>query len=159
MCRDRPVELGGAQVADRPDHVHAGVVDQDVQPPELGGDPVHRLLDRGRVAAVGAQRERPPPHAADLVRDGLGGRGVLPVGERHVGAAFGQAQRDRRSDPAGGPGDQGGSAVELGGVHALDPGRAGCRNLAGFGRRIRPSNAAAGSRLTAPCRARPCAAP
>ncbi len=95
---DRGVDHGAEQ------H-HAGVVDQDVEPAQLGGDPRHRGPGLLALADVGLDLQRPAARRLDLSRQGL--QPVGPAGEdRHGRAVCGQRPRRRLPDPAGGPGHQ-----------------------------------------------------
>ena len=99
------VEVGLADVERHPVDAAAGVVDQDVEPPELR----HRAVDRParllEVEHVHLQRQRPPPQRGDLVGEpAVLLRSRRP--ERHVGPGPGQRQRDRAPEPARGPGHQ-----------------------------------------------------
>ena len=80
------VEIGGL--------VDAGIVDQDGNRPEgaAPGAPPVRHAARS-VTSIGTARAR-RPMASILCDDGFGFGMLFAIGEKHIGAGLGQAQRD-----------------------------------------------------------------
>src|SRR5215831_9629208 len=94
----------------RPDR---GIVDQDVDPAELGQGPGGQRLDLGLFADIGENRDRLYPQIPGLTRDGLR---LLLIGARvdHDMRTFaGQLQHGRTADIAPRSGDQRDLPVEL----------------------------------------------
>jgi hypothetical protein len=88
-------------------HVDPGVVDQDVQPTEIGRGLVDHLLDGRGVGQVGAHHRvavarQPGQH---LLRE----RGRVAVVHRHPVALLGERLRYRAADAPGRPGDEDGT--------------------------------------------------
>src|SRR3984957_17241226 len=100
---------------DRVPHVDPGVVDQDVQPAQVGGGLIYHLPDGRGVGQVGAHHRvaaaaQPGPH---LLRES----GRIAVMDRHPVALGGEGLRHRPADAPGGPGDQDRAARGPGGCH------------------------------------------
>ena len=94
----------------RPDR---GVVDQDVDAPELGQRPRHHRLDLILLGDVGDNGERLDPELPGLARDGVG-LGLVAAGvDDDVRAFAGQLQHRRTADIAPRPGDQRDLPIEL----------------------------------------------
>jgi len=103
--RDHPVPVVGGRVEDRPEQHHAGVVDQDVQSPELG----HGSLDGGLglpwVGDVGRDGQRGAAGPLDVVDDGR--ETVLAARyERDRCALGGELSGGGLADAAAGAGDE-----------------------------------------------------
>ena len=83
-----------------------GVVDQHVDPAQLGHAPIHHLVDRGVVGDRGLMHQRLDPDLAGqlgrLMGLGLGTRIV----HRHVVASPSKAQHGRPTDPRRRPRNQ-----------------------------------------------------
>ena len=96
-----------------------GVVDQDVDAPELG----HRLADHGVDLVprgdIGDDRDRLDAAVADLARHRLGFLLVAAGVDDDMGALARQPQRRGAADVAAGAGDQCDLAIEL--THRLPP--------------------------------------
>src|SRR5262249_51422817 len=87
----------------------AGVVDEDVGSAEIRRDPFADGLDGRRVPEVGGAGDRlasAPPDLGDCL---LGAPRVLFKSDDDTAPGRGQLQGDRAPDPAGAPGDDGGS--------------------------------------------------
>src|SRR5215218_8497374 len=121
----------------------AGVVDQDVDAPVAGQDPLGRLPHRGLGGEVQwLQLQR---GVGDLVADRRHrrlGLGLVAGGHHHVAALAGQLPGHLQAEAAVGAGDDGDGARlvgDLGGGpgHALDATPAGCCGCAGTGCRGR----------------------
>jgi len=114
---------------DRPQHA-TGVVDQQVDRPEVGGDRGDHGIDRGLVGDIGLVAGRAHAVAAALVHDGVGEqflgelrRGVeTQIADRDVGPEPGQPERIAAAQTAGAAGHQRDLAPQL----RLQRGRA-CR--------------------------------
>ena len=98
-----PIRLG--QVHDLRIARDAGIVDDDVEPAELGDGARDHRIDARDIAAIGLDRDRPPRIAGRLVRRPLR-RGKVDVGGRDSGAGFGHRERRGAADPGPGPGHQ-----------------------------------------------------
>src|SRR5579864_5303259 len=120
--RQRLVEDGAVEVAERARHPDAGVVDQDVERPPLGGDEGEHRLDLRRVAQVAASHEV-RRRTARGARSGAQGaqlleqrRGPIPAGlvvDEHGGAGAGEEAAARRADAAAAAGHQHPAAAEV----------------------------------------------
>ena len=100
----------------------AGVVDEDVEAPELRDDRVDGGLDRVPLADVQRERACTMPPVSSVI----GGRGLLAgvlLAARHDDRRRprGQAAGDRAAEPAGGAGDERDLAVELARAHVPPP--------------------------------------
>ena len=86
-------EIGHAPPADLADHV-----DDDVDPAQLGDDPLDRALRVLRSPQVGLYGYRPASVRADLVRDSARALAVdVAAGDLRPG--LGQAERARAAEP------------------------------------------------------------
>jgi hypothetical protein len=108
---DHPVPLLGGRVLDRAQQHLAGVVDEDVEPPQL----LDGAVDRGNglllVGDVGLDRQGGVALAANLCREAL--QPLEPAGRhRDFGPLFRQRARGRLADPAAGASDQRNRSVE-----------------------------------------------
>ena len=99
-----PIRVGGFEKRlVRPDR---GIVDEDVDPAELGQRLARQGFDLGLVADIGENRDGLDPEIAGLARDGLG---LLLVGagvDDDMRALPGQLQHRRTADIAARSGDQ-----------------------------------------------------
>ena len=118
---------GGSRVAGR-GRADAGVVDEHVDPSELGHRGVDERLALLGVGDVGGDRDDAAPGVAYELRGLL--EPVDPSGaERHVGPGLGQGLGERDAEAAGGAGHDRDLAVEAEQVehgaarvaHAVDP--------------------------------------
>src|ERR1043166_3627147 len=103
LFRSVPLRVGHAHeqaVAGEP-----GVVDQDVDAPELRERVGERRVHRLAPGDVRGERLRVPAAVADRLRRGLGPLAVSRE-DRHRGAARGERARDREPDPGGPAGDE-----------------------------------------------------
>ena len=100
-----------------------GVVDQDVETAELGGDAVDGALHRGGVADVAGEADRARAVGERQAAGGLGGLAPVEVEDRHRGALLGEAGGDAEPDPSCGSGDDGDAPVEA--THGVTPRRLG----------------------------------
>ena len=109
------VHREAVEIAERHARVPAGVVDEDVEPAELGDHRIHCRRDRGCIVEIELNHRRAPPTLGDPTA-GLDGA-VLVVDPRDgdVRAGVGQRQRDRATEIARAASDQRCAAVE---VHA-----------------------------------------
>ena len=82
----------------------AGVVDQDVDPPEFLVGRRHHRADLLALHYVGGNAERLAAHVADAPGGLLAARG-LDVGDHHVGAVLGERQGDPLTNAAATAGD------------------------------------------------------
>ena len=98
-----PIRLG--QVHDYGIAGDAGIVDDDVEPAELGDGARDHRVDAGDIAAIGLDRDRPPVVAGRFDR-GPVRRGAVDIGGRDGGAGFGHRQRRRPADPRARAGHQ-----------------------------------------------------
>ena len=152
--RDRLVEQLRGHVQQRRGHGRdAGVVDQDVDPPELGDRDVDQRRALVPVADVAAHRQRPATQGLDL-RDHPVARRELAAGDDHVGPRLGEAQGHGPSEALAPAGDD----------HDLAIGPEGRDGHLSPRRERRPARSPAGQPVTArspACRrrrGRPCAA-
>jgi hypothetical protein len=90
----------------------AGIVDHDIEPAEGRGRALDPILHRGLVPHVDHKRQRPAARLHDLLRRGVDGAGELGMRrlglgrDGDIGAVARGAQRNRKPDAAGGPGDK-----------------------------------------------------
>src|SRR5262245_12093184 len=98
----------------RPDR---SIVDQDVNPAELGQRPGGPRLDLGLFADVGEYRDRFDTKIADLTRDGLSLLLIRARVDHDMRAFAGELQHGRSTDIAPRSGDQSHLPFEL--AHAL----------------------------------------
>ncbi len=98
-----PIRL--AQLHDRGIAGDPGIVDDDVEPAELGDGARHHPIDAGDIAAIGLDRDRPPRVGRRLGRRALR-RGEVDVGRRDRRPGRGHRQRRRPPDPGPGAGHQ-----------------------------------------------------
>ncbi len=75
-----------------------GIVDDDVEPAELGDGARDHRIDALNIAAIDLDGERPPGIAGRLHRGPLR-RGNVDVGDRHTGAGFGHRECCGTADP------------------------------------------------------------
>ena len=117
---ERQIEVGFVDVLGEIRGAEAGVVDEDVEPPELGCHTVDGRRDLVELADVHRDPQRAPAHRADLGLEVLG-RGWIEEAESHVGPGVGEGERDCPAQAAGGSGDERGLArqVEAGKSHWL----------------------------------------
>ncbi len=103
-----------------------GVIDQDVDAAEPGGDIGGHTLDLGFVADIGEMDRGAAAGRRDLGRHGLGlgERAARVDGDR--GAGLGERQRDRPADIARGAGDERDPPLEL--PHRVSPAE-GCARV------------------------------
>ena len=87
----------------------AGVVHQDVHPPETIGRELHHVLDVRGLAHVGTVVVDLDPKRGNLRPGGI--RITKPV-EDDVGALTRQGFGNAQADATGGPGDEGGLVLE-----------------------------------------------
>ena len=107
---DDPLPFLGRELVDRHavlEGVDAGIVDQDVDPPE----PPHDLARRPSRL----RRGRPRPDAWPCPTRRGGGRnlGQVDIGVDHPGAVGGQGVGNRLADVPGGAGDQGHAVFQI----------------------------------------------
>ena len=107
----RPFHVLGAGIHERRRNRAAGVVDQDVQPAELGRGSRDGGLELPELEGVGRDDKRPAAALDDLRRDRFEVRN-RPGGERDVRARIGERERDRGADAFAGAGHQRDLAVE-----------------------------------------------
>src|SRR5580693_9428476 len=91
-------------LGDRVPHVDPGVVDQDVQPAQVGSGLVHHLPDGGGIGQVRADDRVPLAGQAGQHLEGQ--RGRIAVMHRHPVALAGERLRHRPADAPRRPGDQ-----------------------------------------------------
>ena len=110
--RDDAVPVLGRELEEGPPDEDAGVVDEDVDGPELAFDATDAFLreaPRGDVAGNGEAAAAGGGDAARRLLE-LGGRAR---DERDAGALLGEAQRDGAADAAAGAGDEHGAVLKL----------------------------------------------
>lgn len=110
--RDGLFELIQAQSLQRPEQERASVVDQDVQPTQLIGDPVNRVDYRRRVGTVRLHSDSAPSGVLDPVHHVVSALLIPLERQRHIGALLGQAQRHSGADATTTAGDQSYLAVK-----------------------------------------------
>ena len=96
------------------ERVDAGIVDQDVEPPERGKRLFDAVLDGRLLADV---------HSTAMARGSSPAARSAPavdIGDRDRRAAFGKAPGDRPADAGGGAGYEGNPAGEVG-LHGIGP--------------------------------------
>ena len=98
------LQVTGARRRERAGRGAARVVDDDVEPPEVGDGAVGEPGEQLFVVDVGGHHERPPPVCAHLLGDGLELR-FRAGREQHVGPGLGERDGCRRTDPAACAGD------------------------------------------------------
>jgi len=103
---DLPLPLLGLRLEKELGFDVARVVDDDVEPPELGHDAVDHPADRGVVGHVRLIRRRAAAQPGDLLDDRVGLGLRVHVVHRDGGALAGQRERDLASDVARAAGDQ-----------------------------------------------------
>ncbi|MEJ0017699.1 MAG: hypothetical protein WDN25_14275 [Acetobacteraceae bacterium] len=111
--RQRQVELRLGEVVDAADDGDPGIVDQHVDRPEIGFDPMHHGGHRIAEGDIGAHHDRPPATRADRRRDPIGLGFTVAAVHRDVGSGGGQRQRDGPSDAARCPCDQSDTASQI----------------------------------------------
>ncbi|GGX30775.1 hypothetical protein GCM10010383_71370 [Streptomyces lomondensis] len=109
---EHPVHVRERQALQRPEHAHARVVHQDVEPAQRLGRRGHRTGRLGRVRRVRAQRHRPAPQRLHGPYDALGRLLAVHVADGHVRALPGQPQSRRRADATAPAGHESHLAVE-----------------------------------------------
>ena len=97
------VELDEARRCSAGERAH--VVDGDVEPAELGDDPVDQPPHLGGLAQIGRNPQHPRAGSTDLL-DRLGERLDVLVGDDDVAAGLGEPSSDPASDADGAPGDE-----------------------------------------------------
>ena len=78
----------------------AGVVDEHVEPPVIGGDLLDRRVDRGGVGDVEARQRARPAGVRDLLQRLDGGRLVRRVVDDHEEPVGAERDGDRPTDAA-----------------------------------------------------------
>ena len=91
----------------------AGVVDEDVEPAELGDGAPDDLLGLAGVADVPAEAERPDAEPSGELRGCLLAPLCPAAAEHEVGAELGERLRELQPEPARAAGDQGDLAGEV----------------------------------------------
>ena len=132
-----PLQALGVDIGEPAPLHDAGVVDQDVEPPEPvegRGDQRLRALGRGDVVLVGQRRRRPRPRSPAATADATPPSAPTPlygaaeVVDDDAGTAAGQEQRVGAADAAARARDDRDASLETVHVH-VDPAlrcRAGC---------------------------------
>jgi small subunit ribosomal protein S12 len=121
--RDHPVPLLRRRADHRAEQHHARVVDERVEPAELGDGPLHRVDRLLLVGHVDLERDRPAAVGLDR-RDQRVEPVPAPRGDRHGGAPGGERPRRRLADPAARARDEGRRSVQcLGHAHGTTTSR------------------------------------
>ena len=98
-------------VVDRDAHGDAGIVDDDIEGAEMGGDVVDDLNDVVRLCDVECPCLCRTAGCGDLAGDGLGGPGI-DIGDGDIGALGCEHERGGAAHAAGGAGDENGQALD-----------------------------------------------
>ncbi len=96
--------------------VGAGVVDQDVDGPDLGADEVGHGPDGTRVGQVGVDRDPGAARAFEGGEEGVGVGVLAQVVDRDGRSGGGERSADLGSDAGGAAGDEGVAALERAGL-------------------------------------------
>ena len=111
---EQPVHLRLVNLAKLAEQRHAGIVDDEVERRMACGRRLREIGDLAGLADVDAMRGDLSPGRAGMRLGDLGGNhlqpGLVAVGEREIGAACRQFQRQRAADAARRPGHNGGTA-------------------------------------------------
>ena len=91
----------------------SGVVHEHVEATPFGRDPLDHIAAERLVAYVALEHERAPSQFADALGHRLRVVVGRVVGDRHVGALFGERDGHGRADAAVATGDEGRLAVQL----------------------------------------------
>ena len=99
--RDGLVEFAFGEVVDAAYDRHPGIVDENVDRPEVASDPLHHLRDGSGLRYVGRHRYSPAARALDLRDDRSGIIGSLAIIDRDRGARLGERNGNRCANAAG----------------------------------------------------------